>query len=189
MLQSVRTATIYMFVLILFLFRALTIDATNPVFYCNRAAAYSKMGEFQKACEDCKMSLRYDPSYGKAYGRLGFAYSKLNRFDLAKESLQNACRLDPDNEDYKMNLSLTLQKIEEAKMQTGSHSTGAAAGSPNAPPDVQRLLQDLGQHMPELGNINGSTLMSIARVLLQDPDVQNIVMSMQPTTRDLLTET
>lgn len=51
--------------------RAISINATNPVFYCNRAAAYSRLADFQKAADDCKMALRYDPNYSKAYGRLG----------------------------------------------------------------------------------------------------------------------
>lgn len=51
--------------------RAVSIDATNPVFYCNRAAAYSRLGDYQKAADDCKMALRYDSNYSKAYGRLG----------------------------------------------------------------------------------------------------------------------
>lgn len=51
--------------------RAISLDATNPVFYCNRAAAFSRLGEFQKAADDCKMALRYDRTYSKAYGRLG----------------------------------------------------------------------------------------------------------------------
>lgn len=51
--------------------RAISIDATNPVFYCNRAAAFSRMGDYQKAADDCKMALRYDSNYSKAYGRLG----------------------------------------------------------------------------------------------------------------------
>lgn len=51
--------------------RAICLDATNPVFYCNRAAAYSRLNDYQKAADDCKMALRYDSNYSKAYGRLG----------------------------------------------------------------------------------------------------------------------
>lgn len=51
--------------------RAISLDATNPVFYCNRAAAFSRLGDYEKAANDCKMALRYDPNYSKAYGRLG----------------------------------------------------------------------------------------------------------------------
>jgi small glutamine-rich tetratricopeptide repeat-containing protein alpha len=44
---------------------AIGLDATNPVFYCNRAAAFSRIGEYQKAIDDCKQAIRYDSNYGK----------------------------------------------------------------------------------------------------------------------------
>jgi tetratricopeptide (TPR) repeat protein len=46
-------------------FSAIGLDATNPVFYCNRAAAFSRIGEYQKAVDDCNQAIRYDPNYGK----------------------------------------------------------------------------------------------------------------------------
>lgn len=67
---------------------AIALDATNPVFYCNRAAAFSRLGDYGRAAEDCKMSLKYDPKYSKAYGRLGLAYSKMNKHELALEAYQ-----------------------------------------------------------------------------------------------------
>lgn len=87
-------------------------DATNPVFYCNRAAAFSRLGDYQRAADDCKMSLRYDPTYSKAYGRLGIAYSKLNKHQLALEAYQKAISLDPENVDYQNNMSVTKQRLE-----------------------------------------------------------------------------
>ena len=36
-----------------------------------RAAAYSKLGEHNKAIDDCKKAITLDSSYGKAYGRMG----------------------------------------------------------------------------------------------------------------------
>lgn len=98
--------------------RAINLDATNPVFYCNRAAAYSRIGEFQKAADDCKMALRYDPTYSKAYGRLGMAYAKMNKHHEAEEAYKNALRLDPDNLDYQNNLSVTQQRILEGNVES-----------------------------------------------------------------------
>lgn len=66
--------------------KAISLDATNPVFYCNRAAAFSRIGDYNRAAEDCKMSLKYDPKYSKAYGRLGLAYSKMNKHELALDA-------------------------------------------------------------------------------------------------------
>lgn len=46
-------------------------DSTNAVYFCNRAAARSKLNNHAGAVEDCSMALHIDPSYSKAYGRLG----------------------------------------------------------------------------------------------------------------------
>lgn len=91
--------------------RAITLDPTNPVFYCNRAAAHSRLNDYQKAADDCKMSLRYDPNYGKAYGRMGIAYSKLNKHDLALKAYQQALQLEPNNVDYLNNLNVAQQRL------------------------------------------------------------------------------
>ena len=51
--------------------RAIMFDAKNSVYYCNRAAAYNKLGNFHAAVMDCKTAIQIDSSYSKAYGRMG----------------------------------------------------------------------------------------------------------------------
>lgn len=59
-------------ILYLFCFNsAITLDPTNAVYYCNRAAAHSKLNNHLAAIQDCKNAIKLDPSYSKAYGRLG----------------------------------------------------------------------------------------------------------------------
>ena len=53
-------------------FRAVQSDGRNPVYYCNRAAAYSKLDNNSKAIEDCDTAILLDPKYSKAYGRKGY---------------------------------------------------------------------------------------------------------------------
>lgn len=115
-------------------------DASNPIYYCNRAAAFSRIGDYQKAIDDCHQAIRYDANYGKAYGRLGLAYSKMNRHQEAIDAYKNALRIEPDNTDYKNNMEVTQQRLEE-QQQSGT-SSGLAAG--------------LGQggDMPNFGNID-----------------------------------
>ena len=53
-------------------FRAIELDPTNAVYYCNRCAVHNKLENFQAAIEDANKAIQIDPSYGKAYGRLGY---------------------------------------------------------------------------------------------------------------------
>ncbi len=36
-----------------------------------RAAAYSKLGNYAGAVQDCEQAISIDPDYSKAYGRMG----------------------------------------------------------------------------------------------------------------------
>lgn len=54
--------------------RAISLDASNPIYYCNRAAAYSRLGDYQKAIDDCNQALRYDPNYGKGTKTIQLLY-------------------------------------------------------------------------------------------------------------------
>lgn len=143
--------------------RAIALDASNPIYYCNRAAAYSRIGDFQKAVDDCNQAIRYDKNYGKAYGRLGLAYSKMQRHQEAIEAYQNALRIEPDNQDYKNNMEVTQQRLEE---QQQSAPGGSGMGS---------------NFNPGLGNIdfaaalNNPALVNMATRMMSDPSIQNML--------------
>ena len=50
---------------------AIARDPTNAVYYSNRAAAYSSKGSHQDAVENAEKAIELDPSFSKAYHRLG----------------------------------------------------------------------------------------------------------------------
>ena len=50
---------------------AIDLDSTNPVYYSNRAAAYSSKADHLLAIGDAEKAIEVDPSYVKAYHRLG----------------------------------------------------------------------------------------------------------------------
>ena len=50
---------------------AINHDSTNPVYYSNRAAAHSSKGDHLLAIGDAEKAIEVDPSYVKAYHRLG----------------------------------------------------------------------------------------------------------------------
>ena len=54
-------------------------DPHNSVLLCNRAACRSKLGQFEKAIEDCTAALHVQPSYSKARLRRADCNAKASR--------------------------------------------------------------------------------------------------------------
>ena len=95
--------------------RAIDLDASNAVYYCNRAAAHSKLGSHELALEDCKRAISYDPNYSKAYGRMGLAFGNLNDHLKSRDCYRKAVELDPTNESYRNNLKIAEDKVAEVR--------------------------------------------------------------------------
>jgi small glutamine-rich tetratricopeptide repeat-containing protein alpha len=51
--------------------KAIELDPTNPVYYSNRAAAYSSKADHLSAVGDAEKAIEADSSYVKGYHRLG----------------------------------------------------------------------------------------------------------------------
>lgn len=137
--------------------QAIKLDGRNAVYYCNRAAVYSKMGNYDLVIKDCQTALSIDPQYSKAYGRMGLAYSSLNKHKEAKECYKKALEMEPDNESYKNNLQLAEEKMSQgaaAPMGFGG------AGFPNV--DLSQVLRN-------------PALMQMARQMLTDPNMQSVM--------------
>lgn len=108
--------------------RAIECNPRNPVYYCNRAAAKCRMNDHTAAVRDCNIAIQLDPRYCKAYGRLGLAYWGLERYVLAVECYKKAHQLEPDNEEFKNNLDLAVEKVKEMCTTGPETSTGQDDG-------------------------------------------------------------
>jgi len=142
--------------------KAIEIDSNNQVFYCNRAAAHSKMNNHYAAVEDCKRAIDMDPNYGKAYGRMGLAYSCVEKHKEAIECFKKAIVLEPENESYKSNLKLAEEKLASTGISPGP---GAFA----MPPPGALGGLDLG------GLLGNPALMNMATTMLADPNMQQMM--------------
>ena len=142
------------------LFQAINLDGSNPVFYCNRAAAHSKMNNHHLAIEDCQRAIDMDPSYSKAYGRMGLAHSSLNKHKEAVENFKKALELEPDNESYKSNLQIAEDKVK--------------SGVAPAPGGIPGMFPGMGgPGGMDLGNfLNNPALMNMATTMMSDPNMQ-----------------
>uniref|UniRef100_A0A8C3QEM1 Small glutamine-rich tetratricopeptide repeat-containing protein alpha n=5 Tax=Passeriformes TaxID=9126 RepID=A0A8C3QEM1_GEOPR len=135
--------------------KAIELNPANAVYFCNRAAAYSKLGNYAGAVRDCERAIGIDPSYSKAYGRMGLALSSLNKHTEAVVYYKKALELDPDNETYKSNLKIAEQKMKETP-------------SPTSGPGGFDLA----------GLLNNPGFMSMASNLMNNPQVQQLMSGM-----------
>lgn len=55
----------------------LRLDPSNPILYCNRAACWFKLMQFEKSLDDCNQALLFHPTYTKALLRRAATYSKV----------------------------------------------------------------------------------------------------------------
>ncbi|CAN4102951.1 unnamed protein product [Withania somnifera] len=55
-------------------------DSSNSVLYCNRAACWYKLGQWEQSVDDCNRALRFHPNYTKALLRRAASNTKLERW-------------------------------------------------------------------------------------------------------------
>lgn len=93
---------------------AIALSEKNAIYYGNRAAAFTEMHRYTEAIQDCSKAIEIDPSYSKAYSRLGLAYYAQGKYKEALEKgFFKALRLDPNNESVKVNIQAAIQKLNE----------------------------------------------------------------------------
>ncbi|KAG0315436.1 Stress-induced-phosphoprotein 1, partial [Dissophora globulifera] len=76
-------------------------DRSLSALYSNRSHCYAKLGRYNQALEDAKLSKRLSPDYLKAYVRLGEAYGSLGKYDKAIKNFDKALGLDINNDEIR----------------------------------------------------------------------------------------
>ncbi|XP_027337570.1 inactive TPR repeat-containing thioredoxin TTL3-like [Abrus precatorius] len=73
-------------------------DPYNSVLLCNRAACRSRLGQFEKAVDDCTAALNLRPSYNKARLRRADCNVKLERWEASIHDYEILLKEMPDEE-------------------------------------------------------------------------------------------
>lgn len=148
----------------------------NAIYYCNRAAAYSKVGQHEEAVKDAKAALQLESGYSKAYARMGFAYLNMNKYPEAEDCYANACRLDPDNKGYKDNLDAVKEKIGAGpvgmpQMPNMGAMAGMGGGMPPGMAGMPAGMPDMaGMDFNQI--LSNPAFMNMAQQFMQDPNMQ-----------------
>eukprot|EP00906_Rhabdomonas_costata_P034818 RCo048974 len=112
----------------------------DPTYYCNRAAAYTKLNELQHAMTDCDRALELDPKYVKAISRKAGIYFWRKEYHKALEWYEKGLAEDPSNEELRKGLECTLQQVNSA--QQSSDVDEDRLRKAMADPEIQSILHD-----------------------------------------------
>ncbi|XP_014666005.1 PREDICTED: small glutamine-rich tetratricopeptide repeat-containing protein alpha-like [Priapulus caudatus] len=142
--------------------KAIVLDPTNAVYYCNRAAAYSKTDQHLNAVQDCQKAINIDSTYSKPYGRMGLAYTGMNRHAEAKVCYAKALELDPENQSYQNNMRISEERLKDLP------GDGAAGGLP-----LGGAMNAGGMDFGSL--LSNPALMNMATQMMSNPMMQNLM--------------
>lgn len=145
------------------------IDPKSLIINANVGWCYYLAGDYDKAIEAEKETLRLDPSFGVAYGYLGQSYLEKKQFELAIEALRKNVSLEPGNLSRKAELASAYERagrrpeageiIQEFEAYGSSRYVPAYdwamiyAGQHNAPRTMQWLEKAYEERNGRLANL------------------------------------
>ncbi|KAJ8557289.1 hypothetical protein K7X08_002914 [Anisodus acutangulus] len=88
-------------------------DPHNSVLLCNRAACRSKLGQFEKALEDCNTALNVRPSFTKARLRKADCYFKMGKWEACIQESETLMNETPENEDVGQMIKDCQQQLKK----------------------------------------------------------------------------
>ncbi|KAI0639065.1 hypothetical protein C8Q77DRAFT_1213745 [Trametes polyzona] len=178
---------------------AIALDATNPVYYSNRAAAYSSKGEHSSAVLDAEKAIEVDSSFVKAYHRLGHAHYSLGDFKEAAAAFRRGLEVDPNNASLKSGLQNAEARIvpdddtyddmppldpapARGAGAGGNADAGAGAGGMAG---MAEMLRNMGMGggggggaggMPDLASLmNNPMMMQMAQQMMQNGGLERLM--------------
>jgi small glutamine-rich tetratricopeptide repeat-containing protein alpha len=175
---------------------ALALTPRNAIYLSNRAAAHSAAKDHTSARTDAETAVAIDPSYTKAWSRLGLARFALGDAKGAMEAYGKGIEHEGNggSEAMKKGFETAKRRVEEMEAEEADlprSSPGAGAGGAGGMPDLGSLASMFGGGggagaggaggaggMPDLSSIMSNPMFaSMAQNLMSNPDMMNNLMS------------
>lgn len=179
--------------------QALALHPSNAVFLSNRAAAHSAARDHESARIDAEAAVAIDPTYTKAWSRLGLARFALGDPKGSMEAYQKGIEYEGNggSEPMKKGFETAKRRVEEEQQSQDNlarSGPGAGAGA-GGMPDFSNLASMFGGGgaggaggMPDLSSIMSNPMFaSMAQNLMSNPDLMNNLMS-NPRLRDMASQ-
>ena len=149
---------------------ALKLDKDSPIWYSNRAMAYTKLEKWSQSLTDCNRGLSLHPEgkiMVKLLWRKGVSLINLSQFEEAKQSLMQAKLMDPDNSAIMKSLR-TLQAREndliKIEIQEVDHLPGDLLKFEKNTSSSSGKIPSDDSLEEELCKIDGVTVPSVKRI-------------------------
>ncbi|ERF70630.1 hypothetical protein EPUS_02496 [Endocarpon pusillum Z07020] len=151
---------------------AISLSPANPIYLSNRAAAYSASGDHGAAVADAEIAVAADPTYTKAWSRLGLAKFALGDARGSAEAYQKGIEYEVAEMEKEEEEHLPEDDGDDAPGNT--RGPGGAGGMP----DLSSLASMFGGGgggggggMPDIGGLmNNPMFAGMARNLMQNPE-------------------
>ncbi|ORZ08037.1 hypothetical protein BCR41DRAFT_149922 [Lobosporangium transversale] len=134
------------------------------------------MGDHQNAIKDSLKAAEVDPSYSKAYSRLGHAYFSVGKYKEAVTAYEKGLELEPNNPTMKSSLNTARTKARDNEVAPSARgSPGAGAGGlPAGFPDLSALGGGAG--MPDLATLmRNPAMMNMAQQMMQSGALDSLM--------------
>ncbi|TRZ15911.1 hypothetical protein HGM15179_011259 [Zosterops borbonicus] len=110
--------------------------------YTNRAQAYLKLQEYEKAISDCEWALKCNKNYLKAYFLMGKAHLALQHFTEARQCYEKMLQIDPQKENLVKDC-VSQARLEEKRVRDEERAEREVQAGNVTALSIQELLQTI----------------------------------------------
>ncbi|KAL9825985.1 LOW QUALITY PROTEIN: tetratricopeptide repeat protein 12 [Geothlypis trichas] len=123
--------------------------------YTNRAQAYLKLQEYEKAISDCEWALKCNKNCLKAYFLMGKAHLALQHFSESRQCYEKMLQIDPQKENL-FKECVAEARLEEQRLQEEQRAQRELQAGSEAALAIQELLQSISSPGHDLPYYTGA---------------------------------